>query len=174
MSEPLGAPGKFDYEKIHDSFRELFPNLPVTAQIPEDADARKIGNRWKKETFEPEIVILSFNEPLQSKTFLGNLAQAIHLHLGPTAIYPAHVIEQKDKWEHLLKTKKLKMIITTDFGMYSLPKLMRYYKESPNKSLRYLGDIPVLLITDPVVYFKQPSLKSSLWRALISLLQLPR
>lgn len=172
--EPLDAAPKFDYEKICTSFRELFPNLPVIEQIPDDTEAKKIGNRWKKETFEPEIVILSFNEPVQSKAFLKNMAQAIHLHLGPTAIYPAHAIEQKDKWEQLLAMKKLKLVITTDFGMYSLPKLMRFYKESSNKSFKYLGDIPVLLITDPVVYFKQPNLKHSLWRALTSLLQSPK
>lgn len=172
--EPLSAPEKLDFEKTEKTFRELFPHLPLIAGIPEDTEAKKIGNRWKKELFEPEIVILSFNEPLPSKTFLKNLAQAVHLHLGQAAIYPAHVIEQKNKWEDLFASKKLKLILTTDLGMYSLPKLMGFYKESPNKSVRYLGDIPVLLMTDPALYFKQPTLKFSLWRALTSLLQHPK
>ena len=63
--------------------------------------------------------------------------------------------------------KGIKLIISSDFGIYSFPNLMRYYREFQ----KTLGGIPVLLLTDLSLYLTQPHLKAALWQTLRTMLE---
>lgn len=168
--EPVTEVKEIELASIKKEIEKLFPEKQLMAHPPADDVARKVGQKWKQEAKAPEVVILSFQEHPDRQVFLQNMKAAINQRLAPCAIYSAHTIESKNAWDKLFAMKDLKLIVTTDYGMYSLPGLMRHYRESPEKSQRYLGGIPLLLLTDISLYLKQPQLKSALWQALCTML----
>jgi hypothetical protein len=168
--DPVTEVKETELFSIRKEVEKQFPEMQLITQPPDDALAKKVGQHWKQSAVEPEVVILSFQETPDQQVFLQNMRAAINQRLAPCVIYSALTIEKRQVWEKLFNMKDLRLIITTDYGMYSLPGLMRHYRESPEKSERYLGGIPLLLLTDITVYLNQPQLKSALWQALSTML----
>lgn len=168
--EPLSEIKEIELSSIKKEIEKQFPEKQIIHNPPEDSVAKKIGEQWKQETKPPEVVILSFQEHPDRQVFLQNMKTAINQRLAPCVIYSAQTIESKQAWDKLFNMNNLRLIVTTDYGMYSLPGLMKHYRESPEKAQRYLGGVPVLLLTDISLYLKQPQLKSALWQALCTML----
>lgn len=168
--EPITEVNEVELASIRKEIENLFPETRFLPKPPDDAIAKQIGQQWKQEAKAPEVVILSFQEHPDKQVFLQNMKTAINQRLAPCAIYSAQAIEAKQAWDKLFSMKELRLIVTTDYGMYSLPGLMSHYRESPEKSQRYLGGVPLLLLTDIAIYLKQPQLKAALWQALCSML----
>lgn len=168
--EPVDEVNEVDLASVKREIEKLFPHIQILTDTPDDAQAKKVGQQWKQSTTVPEVVILAFYETPDQQVFLQNVAAAISQRLASCVIYSAPAIEKKKAWNRLLEMKNLRLIITTDYGMYSLQGLMQYYRESPEKAQRYLGGIPLLLLTDIALYLKQPSLKPALWQALCTML----
>ncbi|MEM1282250.1 MAG: hypothetical protein AAGG81_01710 [Chlamydiota bacterium] len=172
--EPITEVKEIELSSIKKDFEKQFPDKQLISQPPDDSVAKKVGQQWKQAAKTPEVVILSFHEHPDRQAFLQNMKTAISQRLAPCVIYSAQTIESKNAWDKLFNMEGLRLIVTTDYGMYSMPGLMRYYRESPEKSQRYLGGVPVLLLTDIALYLKQPQLKSALWQALCKMLPVPQ
>lgn len=158
--EPVSSPSKPDLSEFWKLHLQLFPDTKLCETIPDDAVAQKIKNSWKEDLTIPSVVILSFNEKERELTFLKNVAKAITLRFMPARVISA------SKWEELLNSPQLSLVIAPDHDFYMHAELMKYYKEANNLGKHYLKNSPLLLLSDPSLYLKEPQLKSLLWRAI--------
>lgn len=171
-THPPKALQKTPMEDLRSIISKIAPSLPLSHTIPDDTQAKQIKNRWKEQSNVPDIVILAVQGP--SLSFLQQVAKAIELHFCSSRVIEVKPLEQQNSWEAFLNTPNLKMIITPDGVLWSCKHLMRYYHEFPNKKERFLGKIPLLLLPDPSLYLKDPTLKRSLWNLLCQMLTPPQ
>lgn len=155
-----------DFGGFWKNFPHLFPHIRLFESIPADSFAKKIKNIWLNEQTIPPILILSFHEEEKQLRFLKNIAQAITLRLAPARVFSASKWEKEKRWESLLTSPNLHLIITSDYGLYLQPGLMHYYREIPQQGKHFLLQTPLFLLSDLSLYFKEPQLKSLLWRAI--------
>ncbi|HSX25540.1 MAG TPA: hypothetical protein VLE89_00860 [Chlamydiales bacterium] len=147
-------------------FSKIAPELPVIAEIPSDANAKKISTRWKTKNQSSPISLLSFQEPAAQKTLLEEVAKALDVYFGGARLVQAEGIEKEKQWEAFLSTAGLKIVIVCDYTLWQLNGLMAFYKENPTQGIRTLGGISLFLLPDLSLYLKDPLLKRSLWKAL--------
>lgn len=140
------------------------PEMPILNEIPSDAIAYKISERWKTKNLSAPISILLFQEPPEQRALLEQIARALDVYFGPAKIVYAERIEKDKQWESFLSVDGLKMIIVCDYTLWQLNGLMPFYKES--QGARILGSTPLFLLPDLALYLKDPLLKRSLWKAL--------
>lgn len=171
--EPLPPASSRNLASIQKLIQEHAPEISILETL-EDSQAKQISLQRKKANLPLEVIILSFEEGAEEAIFLDNVAKAIDLCLAPAKVYSAQKIEQSQAWQQIFSAQELKLIITTDYGMYTLPGLMQHYRESPSKNQRYLGGIPILLLTHLKLYMQQPNLKQALWRAVTASLYTDR
>lgn len=164
--EPLPHPVPVDFHEIKQIFKEHFSHYPILEEIPSDQQAKTIKNAWQIEQNIPPIIILSFNEQEKSRAFLHAIADAISRHLAPARVLSGPQIEKEKKWDLVLKSKELRLVIASDYGLYLLPELMKCYKEAPKQAKHYLYQTPLLLLSDLTLYLKEPQLKPLLWKAI--------
>lgn len=146
--------------------KKTMPNLAILEEIPSDLAAKRIANRWQTKNQCAPISVLLGAELPEYKIFLQDLAIALDLHFGPAKIVEAEKIEQERQWASFLSTEELKLIIICDATLWQLHHLRQLYKENPAQESRTLGNIPLFLLPDLSLYFKDPLLKKSLWKAL--------
>lgn len=163
---PLGAPSGADFKEIKQIITQHLPDYPTIDNIPDDQEARKINVSWKQAQTVPDILILAFNDSEKQQLFLHNIASAISLCLAPARVVLANKIEQEQGWKEILTSKHLRLVITSDYGIYTLPELMKYFKEQTKQGKHLLGNVPLLLLSDLSLYLKEPQLKPLLWRAI--------
>ena len=162
-AEKIGFP---DFREQWKLCKEIFPKWNLSEMIPCDKVGQKNKNAWMKKEEIPFFVILSFDDHEPSLRFLKNLSNAITLRLAPASVMSASLLEKNGGWEGLLNSPNLRLIIAGDYGIYCQPKLMRHYKEMPNLGRHFLNKTPLLLLSDPSLYLKEPQLKPLLWRAI--------
>lgn len=150
---------------------KIAPSLTLLEKIPNDAKAQKIKNGWKLPPEIPEVPLLCLNHP--ALTFLKDVAQAIEKNFFPSKVLDIALFEEKNTWDVLFQAPHLKLIVIPETMLWQCPNLKRYYHEFPEKNERYLGKCPALLIFDPDLYLKDPSLKRSLWNQLCQALKQP-
>lgn len=144
--------------------KNLFPDLPLTDSVPSDSRAKRFKDQWLNKNHSP-VLILSFQTGEKEMQFLKNITKAISLHHLPARLLSAGKIEEEDGWEKIL-LPEVKLILATDYDLYLHPKLMRYYEDNPKQGKHFLNKIPLLLLSELSAYFKNPPLKSLLWRAI--------
>lgn len=164
--EPLSSAPSVETKEFREIIKQYYPTYPLRDQVPMDSEAIRRRHEWKINQEIPSIVILSFNDQDKQLSFLKNIVEAISLRLAPARLFSALKIEQEQKWESLLKAPTLRLIIASDYGLYMLPGLMKYYKETTKQAKHYLDQTPLLLLSDLSLYLKQPQLKPLLWRAI--------
>ena len=164
--EPISAKTRSDLTEYWRLHQQLFPELSLREDIPNDGMALKIKNAWLEEHVIPPVVILSFHSEEKSLTFLKNVAYAISLRFTPAKVIAGAKWEKESGWETLLNTSTLRLIIATDYDLYLQPALMKVYREDPQQGRHYLKNTPLLLLSDLSLYLKEPQLKSLLWRAI--------
>lgn len=169
--QPMDAPVIPDLHDLRSLVQQQSPSTAILDTIPSDTIAKQVSNQWKQQAQTPEVIILTFNESEKYLAFLHNVAKAVRLHSTPANLSSAEKIEQAKEWDKLLASQKLRLIIASDYGIYALPGLMQYYKEDSSKARCYLGNIPLLLLPDLSVYFKEPTLKASLWKAISGMIR---
>ena len=140
------------------------PELAILNEIPNDAIARKISERWKTKNQTAPISILVFQEPAEQRGMLEQIAKALDVYFGGAKIVYAEGIEKEKQWEAFLSVADLKMVVVCDYTLWQLSSLMPFYKET--EGARMLGQIPLFLLPDLSLYLKDPLLKRSLWKAL--------
>jgi hypothetical protein len=173
--EPAPAPAKpaMDFEDLKKLLHAIMPELSLSAKIPSDVEAKKIAQRYLYKHQAEGIVILIHQEPAKEKLFLENLANALS-SLYPSKIALMETIEKNDEWETFLSSPTLKIIIACDYSIWEQKNLMKHYKEIPAKSETFLGNVPLFMLPSLSLYFKEPLLKRSLWKALCQKLGLPQ
>jgi hypothetical protein len=165
--EPLAtATETLDPSSFKSLFAKIAPGMPILEQIPSDATAKKIGERWKTRNQTAPLSILYCNEPPEQKMLLEEIAKALDVYFGPARLVAAETIEKEKQWEAFLAVPALKMIFACDYTLWQLQDLMRFYKETPAAGTRTLGNIPLFLFPDMTLYLKDPLLKRSLWKAI--------
>ena len=145
---------------------KIAPQLAFLSEIPSDAKARQIAQRWKTKNQSAPISLLFLNEPLQQQRFLTNLASALDVIFGPARLINAEGIEKESQWEAFLSVPELKLVIICDYALWQMPHLLQFYREVPNQTQRFLLNKPLMLLPDLTLYLKDPQLKRSLWKAL--------
>lgn len=149
--------------------KKLAPEKCSLAPIPSDYVAKKVKESWKNQLFYAEVIVLSGKE--SSHVFLEHVAKAIESHFRPCKMIKINQLEQEKSAKALLESSCLKMLIASDQDLWSSQELMGFYHEIPQKKERYLGKKPLLLIPDTSLYFKDPSLKRSLWNLLCQVMK---
>jgi hypothetical protein len=165
--EPMSAsePYQMDHS-LRDLIISKFPKHQIYEAIPDDTIARKLKNAWQKENTVPPVLILTFNQDEQHLLFLKNIAKAISLCLAPARVLSGLKIETEKKWDKLVHSPEVKLIIACDYGFFLQPGLKEYYREEPKLGKHYIGNISLLLLSDLDLYLQQPQLKPLLWQAI--------
>ncbi len=154
------------FADIRRILEKVSPELRILGEIPSDAIAKKIAQRWKTKNQAAPISILSFQESKEQRALLEQIALALDVHFGPARLIEAEGIEKEKQWDAFLSVDGLKLIVACDYSLWQLHHLMKSYKETPAQGSRMLGPIPLFLLPDLSLYLKDPPLKRSLWKAL--------
>lgn len=152
--EPFENLAPADFSDFHAILKEKFPNQPIVDEIPCDSHARKAN--------EPDIIILKFHETDETLNFLNKLSAAIESLQFNSTLLSAPELEQTNKWEEILQSPKLKLILANKEAIQTLPKLMKHY----NEAKPVLGKISLIPLSDHSAYLNDRSLKSTLWKAI--------
>lgn len=160
------APPPSDFSLLREILVAHVPEMKILDSIPDDSIAHKISQRWKAKTLSAPISILSYQEPSEQKEFLQNIAKAISVSFFETQLIQVEEIETQNLWESFFSSSELKLIIVCDYTLWQLKGLLSFYKETPGKNERFLGDVPLFLLPDLSLYLKAPHLKRHLWKAL--------
>jgi hypothetical protein len=161
---PLILEDRFD--DVRKILSKCAPQLALLKEPPNDASAQKIASRWKTKNQGAPFSLLSFHESPSHQKLLTNLTSALDVVYGGARLIAAEGIEQAKQWEAFLSVADLKLIIVCDSTLWQMPNLLQFYRELPNRSERFLLNIPVFLLPDLTLYLKDPLLKRSLWKAL--------
>lgn len=153
-------------DNIKQLLEKISPDTKYIENIPSDTTAKKISNAWKYKSQAKEICILSFSENINDKQFLRNLAQAIDISFKETNVISSKEIEINDNWHNFLSNNIIKLIIVKEDDLMKNSNLLCHLKEIPNKSEKYLLNIPIFILPDLALYRKNPKLKNNLWKAI--------
>jgi len=145
--------------------KEIDPELYLHESVPSDHKAKRIKEAWKEKRDTPVIPILFQGQ--KHRSFVAKIAKAIDTLYGSCRIVE---IEPTKKWDLFLESENLKLIIAPDSMIFGMKELLPFYQENPQQKTRKLGKIPLLLLPDLSLYFKDPYLKRALWNVIKSAL----
>lgn len=157
------------YHTLLPLLKKVEPDLFLHDKIPSDHKAKRIKEAWKIKEITPDIPILIHGTT--NLVFLTNLAKAIEIRFASSRVIEVKQMEQEKKWDLFLSSPQVKLIIAPDTTLWNSKELLAFYKENPQKGVRYLGKIPLLLLPDLSLYYKDPYLKRSLWNVICQMLK---
>lgn len=160
--EPLTEIALLDYAELMIIFAQKFPNIQLFPAPP-------LETSCVLPSAQVDVLILLYNEEGKSLAFIQNLAKAIQLLIGPVEIVRAKNIEKENRWEEIMLKKNPRLMITSYAGMQSLPNLMKKLRESPRQGQHFIDKVPLCLLSDISIYFKEPRLKQPLWQSILAL-----
>ncbi len=155
-----------NFSAVRNVLSVVAPELAILNEIPNDALAKKLSERWKTKNQTAPLSVLVYQENAEQRAFLEEIAKALDVYFGPAKIVHAEEIEKEKQWETFLSVEGLKLVIVCDYTLWQMSHLMRFYKEIPNSGVRVLGNTPLFLLPDLSLYLKDAHLKRSLWKAL--------
>jgi len=144
--------------------KKIAPEMVLIDQIPSDADAKRLAQRWKTKNQAAPISVLYLAEDAVHKKLLEEIVVALDVFFGPARLISAGTIEREKQWEAFLSVEGLKLVVACDYTLWQLGGLITHYKEQTGH--RMLKNIPLFLLPDLSLYLKDPLLKRSLWKAL--------
>jgi len=159
--QPLPPPQESANLSTRKVLKEIDPDLFLHENIPSDHKAKRIKEAWKAKRDTPAIPILFQGQKYRS--FMVQLAKAIDILYGSCRIVE---VEPQKKWDLFLESENLKLIIAPDALIFETKTLLPFYQENPQQKSRKLGKIPLLLLPDLSLYFKDPYLKRALWNVI--------
>ncbi|MCP5505799.1 MAG: hypothetical protein H7A38_02825 [Chlamydiales bacterium] len=148
-------------EGVRKILREIAPELYLHDKPLSDYKAKRIKEAWKEKRGTPAIPILF--QGSQYRKFVEKIAKAIDTVYGSCRLVE---ITTGKKWDDFLESDGLKLIIAPDLFIFGNKELLPFYQETPQQKIRKLGNIPLLLLPDLSLYFKDPYLKRSLWNVI--------
>ena len=165
---PVSQP-PIGYNTLLPLLKKVEPDLFLHEKIPSDHKAKRIKEAWKIKEATPDIPILTHG--VQNLPFLTNIAKAIEIRFASSRVIDVKQIEQEKKWDLFLSSPQVRLIIAPDSTLWDSKELLSFYKENPQKGVRHLGKIPLLLLPDLSLYNKDPYLKRSLWNVICQMLK---
>jgi hypothetical protein len=144
--------------------------MPLLQEIPSDAIAKKIANRWKTKNQIAPITVICYQENPEHRQLLEQIVKALDVYFGPAKLLIADAVEREKEWKTFLSAVDLKLVIACDYTLWQLQNLCPFYKEIPAQKYRQLGEKPLFLLPDLSLYLKDPLLKRSLWKALCQMI----
>lgn len=159
--EPLPPPIQEPTEGIRKILKEIDPSLYLHESVPSDHRAKKIKESWKEKRDNPAIPILFQGD--QYRPFISRIAKAIDIVYGSCRLIE---ITPDKKWDLFLESENLKLIIAPDRLIFATKGLLPFYQENPQQKSRKLGKVPLLLLPDLSLYYKDPYLKRALWNVI--------
>lgn len=163
--EPPPIPREESNLTVRKILKEIDPDLYLHESVPNDHKAKRIKEAWKEKRDTPRIPILFQGQKYRS--FVAKIAKAIDILYGSCRIVE---IEPTKKWDLFLESENLKLIIAPDSMIFGTKELLPFYQENPQQKSRKLGKVPLLLLPDLSLYFKDPYLKRALWNVIKSAL----
>lgn len=151
--EPMGNANQIDTNSFKNILEGHIDNLPILETIPDDTKAKELQNKWRMPRAIPPVAIISFDESPRYRTFLGNIAKAIS-QIMLSEVIPLHVFDPN--------ASTLRLVIATEQGLDRQENLKKLYRET-HKGERTLGKVPLILLSELSLYFKEPHLKAALW-----------
>lgn len=167
---PPPLPLKKSFGKMRTLLEAVAPELYLHEGPISDEKAKQTKGAWREKSQIPEIPILFQGEAHRS--FLDNIAKAITLSLAPSRTIEVRPYEREKKWDLLLKSPKLKLILCPDHLVFSLKELRTFYRENLSQKTHFLGNTPLLLLPNLAFYFEDPYLKRFLWNVICQTFQL--
>jgi hypothetical protein len=167
--EPLANTTPPHFNELRKAAEETSSHFKFLSEVPSDSNVHLSPETVSKRPIT--VAILSFNEPPKQHALLVNLARALEVYDEQLEIISAFKTEADNNWNSLLKNPSLRLVIASSHFMESCPLLHKYYRESAKQAKHYLGDKPLLLLSDISFYLKEPKLKLSLWEAIKALLK---
>ena len=160
-------PKVFDdsFSDIKKDIAQIFPSMSLAKPL-DDKIAKQKSQKYKLKNIAANITILAYRENEKFYKFLDKLSVALDIYFYPSKVVSAYLIEKENNWDIFLSQKEMFLIISADYTIFELPNLRKHYKEKPSLNEKYLNDIPLFLLPDISLYFKEPTLKSSLFQAL--------
>jgi len=155
-------------DKMGSLLKSIAPDLYIHEMPLSDEKAQRIKSAWNDKSQIPDIPILL--QGSHYRPFLDNLAKAISLSFAPARVIDVGPFEKEKKWDIFLQSPQLKCILCPDHLIFSSKELLPFYKENPGQKTRFLGKIPLLLLPDLSLYFKDPYLKRFLWNVICQVL----
>lgn len=171
-AEPKVQKGSFELERpktpipeptdgVRKILKEIAPELYLHEKPLNDFKAKRIKEAWKEKRGTPAIPILF--QGMHYRKFVERIAKAVDTVYGSCRIVE---ITAGKKWDLFLEAEGLKLIIAPDLFIFGNKELLPFYQETPQQKVRKLGNIPLLLLPDLSLYYKDPYLKRSLWNVI--------
>lgn len=164
--DAIPAPPINDSKEFSQLLKTHFPSYSLVDKTPDDKVAKENKIPIKSSRMLPGVVILSFYDDIASQSFLKSVAEAIDKRFMPSSVFSAYRIEQENKWETLLSSAQVKLILAPLHKIKELPRLMPYLHEIPGDTKYLLKEIPVIPLLDPSQYQKDTKRKSLLWESI--------
>lgn len=158
---------RFSTNSMAQFLQKFLPSTFVPSPL-DDALAKRIKNRWKKNSQLPQVVILRFSKEYQK--LLENLATAIDLQITSARVIEASDWVNAQEIEDRLSSGQIQLIISSDHLFSQNTAIKSFYRELPVEKKRFLGNVPLLLLPDLSLYYSDPMLKRSLWNLICRLL----
>ncbi len=153
-------------DNIQTLLQAVAPQISYVEEVPNDKKAKEIAQSWKYQSKTAPISILTFSLNIFSKGFVKQLQKALQTLYIPSSIIDGMDIEKNDYWNRFLSTPSIELIIMQDKDLKNSPNLLCHIKEVPNKSEKFLHNIPLFLLPDLSLYEKNFHLKRNLYKAL--------
>lgn len=164
--EPPKKAQRDPLEDVKKILETIAPSLYLNFNIPKDDQAKRVKKSYQINEYMPDVPVLCYSQ--KALSFLQGIAEAIDRHFYPSKVIDLSQIPSEEAIDEILQRDHLKLIIAIDAMVFSHKVLMKHYQEFPVKKQRFLGKTPLLLLPDPMIYMKDPSLKRSLWNLLCS------
>lgn len=157
---PPTIPALKSTDTIKKLLSQIEPELHLHDTPLSDLRAKQVKEGWKRDA--PTIPILFQGKPFRS--FIINIARSIEITFN-TSCRLVEVKKGQD-WTLFLQSSNVQFIIAPDYLIFSTQELLPLYKETPQQRVRYLGTVPLLLLPNLSLYYKDPQLKRSLWHVI--------
>lgn len=144
-------------ELLRKMITKLVPDLVLTSEIPQKNE-KPISSKRKT------CIILSFSSSEEELQFLKQLAKAIHTQFADTKILSGKgsFQERKEKFS----SSQVQLFIAWEKDRSFFEKSLDLSSEK-----KTLLSIPILLLTSPLDYAEDPSVKQKLWMQISQQLQ---
>lgn len=155
-----------NFNDIKNIFSTISPNTKIFDEILDDKIAKQKAQKYKLKNITANLAILAYKESEKHYKFLEKIAIALNNYFYPTKVVFAYAIEKENTWKMFLSENEIFLIIACDNTIFELSNLKKYYKENPSTNEKYIDNIPLVLLPDLSIYFKEPGLKASLFKML--------
>lgn len=145
---------------MHALTKKIAPNLFLHEKIPSDRKAITIKNAYQKRATHATATFLYFGNTY--KSFIKNVVHATDIALCDASLVEKP-FQNSNEWEVFLQSSHIKLIIAADSVFFDDKTLRKFYTENAAEKSCFLCNIPLLLLPDLSLYYKDPYLKRSLW-----------